>query len=92
MPVRAVDDKPSDTLVVVSGYGFWTGSSTLPHLHQRTHRRAVPKRSSVDPLERDDRDDPPGLLRVLGEFRASLDVAIPEAPAFGVVDHGSSSL
>ena len=34
MPVRAVDDKPSDTLVVVSGEGFWTGSSTLPHLHQ----------------------------------------------------------
>ena len=34
MPVRAVDDKPSDTLVVVSEEGFWTGSSTLPHLHQ----------------------------------------------------------
>ncbi len=34
MPVRAVDDKASDTLVVVSGEGFWTGSSTLPHLHQ----------------------------------------------------------
>ena len=34
MPVRAVDDKSSDTLVVVSGEGFWTGSSTLPHLHQ----------------------------------------------------------
>ncbi len=33
MFVRAVDDKPSDTLVVVSDYGFWTGSSTLPHLH-----------------------------------------------------------
>jgi hypothetical protein len=33
MPVRAVDDKASDTLVVVSGEGFWTGSSTLPHLH-----------------------------------------------------------
>jgi hemerythrin len=30
---RAIDDKPSDTLVVVSGEGFWTGSSTLPHLH-----------------------------------------------------------
>jgi len=34
MPVRAVDDKPSDTLVVVSDEGSWTGSSTLPHLHQ----------------------------------------------------------
>ena len=34
MFVRAVDDKASDTLVVVSGEGFWTGSSTLPHLHQ----------------------------------------------------------
>jgi hypothetical protein len=33
MPVRAVDDKSSDTLVVVFGKGFWTGSSTLPHLH-----------------------------------------------------------
>ena len=36
MPVRAVDDKPSDTLVVVSEERFWTGSSTLPHLHQHT--------------------------------------------------------
>ncbi len=34
MFVRTVDDKPSDTLVVVSEEGFWTGSSTLPHLHQ----------------------------------------------------------
>ena len=33
MSVRAVDDKPSDTLVVVFDKGFWTGSSTLPHLH-----------------------------------------------------------
>jgi hypothetical protein len=39
MPVRAVDDKPSDTLVVVSGEGFWTGSSTLPHLHQPAAQR-----------------------------------------------------
>jgi hypothetical protein len=38
MFVRAVDDKPSDTLVVVSGEGSWTGSSTLPHLHQSIHR------------------------------------------------------
>lgn len=37
MPVRAVDDKSSDTLVVVSGEGLWTGSSTLPHLHQHLH-------------------------------------------------------
>ena len=34
MGVRTVDDKASDTLVVVSDEGFWTGSSTLPHLHQ----------------------------------------------------------
>jgi len=34
MVVRAIDDKSPDTLVVVSGEGFWTGSSTLPHLHQ----------------------------------------------------------
>ena len=40
MPVRAVDDKPSDTLVVVSGEGFWTGSSTLPHLHHSIARRS----------------------------------------------------
>jgi hypothetical protein len=33
MAVRPLDDKPSDTLVVVPGDGFWTGSSTLPHLH-----------------------------------------------------------
>ena len=34
MVARPFDDKPSDTLVVVSDEGFWTGSSTLPHLHQ----------------------------------------------------------
>ena len=39
MPVRVVDDKSSDTLVVVSGEGFWTGSSTLPHLHHYTFPR-----------------------------------------------------
>lgn len=33
MFVRTVDDKASDTLVVVSDEGSWTGSSTLPHLH-----------------------------------------------------------
>ena len=33
MGARSVDDKPSDTLVVVSVNGLWTGSSTLPHLH-----------------------------------------------------------
>ena len=38
MPVRAVDDKASDTLVVVFDKGFWTGSSTLPHLHQIVRR------------------------------------------------------
>ena len=31
--VRGIDDKPSATLVVVFGRRFWTGSSTLPHLH-----------------------------------------------------------
>jgi len=36
MGAPPVDDKPSDTLVVVSGEGFWTGSSTLPHLHHMT--------------------------------------------------------
>ena len=30
----AFDDKASDTLVVDFGRRFWTGSSTLPHLHQ----------------------------------------------------------
>ena len=38
MPVRTIDDKASDTLVVVSDEGFWTGSSTLPHLH---HKRGI---------------------------------------------------
>jgi len=33
MAGQTIDDKSSDTLVVVSGEGFWTGSSTLPHLH-----------------------------------------------------------
>jgi hypothetical protein len=36
---RSLDDKASDTLVVVSGEGFWTGSSTLPHLHHLADRR-----------------------------------------------------
>jgi hypothetical protein len=36
---RAIDDKSPDTLVVVSGEGFWTGSSTLPHLHHFFARR-----------------------------------------------------
>ena len=41
---RAVDDKPSDTLVVVPAEGLWTGSSTLPHLHHFpvSRRRNVP--------------------------------------------------
>ena len=53
MPVRAVDDKPSDTLVVVSGEGFWTGSSTLPHLHHRHSALERPDRpdSRGDPVE-----------------------------------------
>ena len=34
MVARPFDDKPSDTLVVGFGRRFWTGSSTLPHLHQ----------------------------------------------------------
>jgi hypothetical protein len=45
MPVRAVDDKPSDTLVVVFDKGFWTGSSTLPHLHHFLDS-AVPDRDT----------------------------------------------
>ena len=39
MAARPFDDKPSDTLVVVFGRRFWTGSSTLPHLHQIRERR-----------------------------------------------------
>ncbi len=46
MFVRAVDDKASDTLVVVSGEGSWTGSSTLPHLHQRDARPPILSESS----------------------------------------------
>jgi K+:H+ antiporter len=44
MFVRAIDDKSSDTLVVVSGEGFWTGSSTLPHLHQHAVATPYPER------------------------------------------------
>ena len=33
MGAGRIDDKASDTLVVDSDEGFWTGSSTLPHLH-----------------------------------------------------------
>src|SRR6478735_7975761 len=39
MVARPFDDKPSDTLVVGFGRRFWTGSSTLPHLHQTMLRR-----------------------------------------------------
>ena len=56
MPVRAVDDKPSDTLVVVSGEGFWTGSSTLPHLHHHIDVKAPPEEGR-------------GLLRVTNELQ-----------------------
>jgi DME family drug/metabolite transporter len=40
-----VDDKASDTLVVVPDEGSWTGSSTLPHLHQSSSE--APDSSSV---------------------------------------------
>ena len=40
MVASAFDDKPSDTLVVGFGRRFWTGSSTLPHLHQTVHGAA----------------------------------------------------
>src|SRR3954463_11820350 len=45
MGVRPLDDKSPDTLVVVPGEGSWTGSSTLPHLHQ--HSFEAPDTSSV---------------------------------------------
>ena len=74
MGARAVDDKPSDTLVVVPGEGFWTGSSTLPHLHQLTPGavRAVSRRGPCPPaaalLAGADQDDPddPGVVAVEG--------------------------
>ncbi len=43
MAVRRVDDKASDTLVVVPGEGFWTGSSTLPHLHHFSSLASLPE-------------------------------------------------
>ena len=46
MGARPVDDKASDTLVVVSGEGSWTGSSTLPHLHHFLISRRAPARVS----------------------------------------------
>ena len=44
---RAIDDKSSNTLVVVSGEGFWTGSSTLPHLHH-FYGRAIDPQPRLD--------------------------------------------
>jgi HAD superfamily hydrolase (TIGR01509 family) len=44
MADRPVDDKSSDTLVVVPGEGLWTGSSTLPHLH---HLPSCPRRGAA---------------------------------------------
>src|SRR3954454_10190410 len=55
MPVRTIDDKTSDTLVVVPGEGFWTGSSTLPHLHQLPCAAASAARRFVVADERDAR-------------------------------------
>ena len=60
MVAPAFDDKPSDTLVVGFGRRFWTGSSTLPHLHQnvvmrgadpdrRTGAVAIPAGSATTP-------------------------------------------
>src|SRR5829696_6597272 len=60
MGVRTVDDKPSDTLVVDSGEGFWTGSSTLPHLHQ------LPPTLAAD-------EDDPGNAGVVGVVRLPVD-------------------
>jgi hypothetical protein len=58
MGVRTVDDKPSDTLVVDSGEGFWTGSSTLPHLHHFVFpTRAATSRSAPAELRRDVPED-----------------------------------
>ena len=48
MPVRAVDDKSSDTLVVVSGEGFWTGSSDSPPISTNQHQ---PARCRLDASE-----------------------------------------
>jgi hypothetical protein len=46
---RAIDDKSSNTLVVVSGEGFWTGSSTLPHLHHFFALAASPTSFPANP-------------------------------------------
>jgi len=48
MGAWTVDDKSSDTLVVVPGEGFWTGSSTLPHLHHRISVRVGPGDANLD--------------------------------------------
>ena len=61
MPVRAVDDKPSDTLVVVFDKGFWTGSSTLPHLHQFAHGRLVDTKRIRDVVDSASGDESPNL-------------------------------
>src|SRR5450631_3635253 len=71
MGARTVDDKSSDTLVVVSGEGFWTGSSTLPHLHQPTCPARYPR-----PMNDERGDAPlydltdPALVRPLPEALA----------------------
>ena len=75
MPVRAIDDKPSDTLVVVSGEGSWTGSSTLPHLHHHT----MTPRSALIAMP------PSGTLSRMQVFRPEdVDLStVPPNPTFG---------
>ena len=72
MAVRRADDKASDTLVVVPGHGFRTGSSTLPHLHHfsrlaryRAHMPASPRWTPYAPPRRAARSTVVGDLRVL---------------------------
>src|SRR5262245_29158727 len=94
MGARSVDDKPSDTLVVVSGEGSWTGSSTLPHLHHFIRRFAripssrgfehdlvdVAPRPVLAGLERPDYRVP-DLLEVLRRVLAEAIVAAADVPA-----------
>ena len=85
MLVRPVDDKSSDTLVVVSDEGFWTGSSTLPHLHHQLIAktpRSMSAASSCPAVDRDlagpheDDAGDPRIVRVVGVAANELAVLV----------------
>ena len=87
---RAVDDKPSDTLVVVPGEGSWTGSSTLPHLHQYLVVSTLARRRSAVPAQEADLLRSPRTPRSDGLVLA--DWMFDSRPSWSIVPSSRSSV